>query len=90
LDRLAALMRQLGLQEVRGGRPKRAPIADSAAARTADLVRRQYQAQRPHQLWVCDLTYLRTWVGFAYLALVIDVYSRRLLGWALTTHLERY
>src|SRR3712207_8427485 len=40
------------------------------------------------QLWVCDLTYIRTWVGFAYLALVIDVYSRRLVGWALTTHLR--
>jgi putative transposase len=39
-------------------------------------------------LWVCDLTYLRTWVGFAYLALVVDVYSGRLVGWALTTHLR--
>jgi putative transposase len=49
-------------------------------------VRRQFQAARPNQLWVCDLTYIRTWVGFAYLALVIDVYSRRLVGWALATH----
>jgi transposase InsO family protein len=87
-DHLARLMRQLGLQGVRRGRPKRTTIADSAAARPADLVRRQFHAQRPNQLWVCDLTYIRTWVGFAYLALVIDVYSRRLVGWALTTHLR--
>ncbi len=87
-DRLARLMRQLGLQGVRRGKPKRTTIADSAAARPADLVRRQFHAGRPNQLWVCDLTYIRTWVGFAYLALVIDVYSRRLVGWALTTHLR--
>jgi putative transposase len=81
-------VRQLGLQGVRRGKPKRTTIADSAAARPADLVRRQFRAARPNQLWVCDLTYIRTWVGFAYLALVIDVYSRRLVGWALTTHLR--
>ena len=87
-DHLARRMRQLGLQGVRRGRPKRTTIADTAAARPAELVRRQFHAQRPNQLWVCDLTYIRTWVGFAYLALVIDVYSRRLVGWALTTHLR--
>jgi putative transposase len=54
----------------------------------ADLVQRRFTANRPNVLWVCDLTYLRTWVGFAYLALVIDVYSRRIVGWALTTHLR--
>ena len=87
-DHLARLMRQLGLQGVRRGRPKRTTIADSAAARPADLVARQFHAERPNQLWVCDMTYIRTWVGFAYLALVIDVYSRRLVGWALTTHMR--
>jgi putative transposase len=87
-DHLARLMGELGLRGVRRGKPKRTTIADTAAARPADLVRRQFHAQRPNQLWVCDLTYIRTWVGFAYLALVIDVYSRRLVGWALTTHLR--
>jgi len=48
----------------------------------------QFIASRPNQLWVCDLTYLRTWVGFTYLALVIAVYSRCMVGWALTTHLR--
>lgn len=87
-DHLARLMRQLGLQGVRRGKPKRTTIADTAAVRPADLVKRQFHAGRPNQLWVCDLTYIRTWVGFAYLALVIDVYSRRLVGWSLTTHLR--
>ena len=87
-DRVARLMRQLGLHAVRRDRFTRTTIADTAAARPADLVNRQFQAQRPNQLWVCDLTYIRTWVGFAYLALVVDVYSRRLVGWALTTHLR--
>jgi transposase InsO family protein len=87
-DHLARLMRELGLAGVRRGRPKRTTIADSAAARPADLVRRRFTADKPNQLWVCDMTYIRTWVGFAYLALVIDVHSRRLVGWALTTHMR--
>jgi putative transposase len=87
-DRLARLMRRLGLHGVRRGKPKRTTIADSTAARPADLVQRRFRAGRPNQLWVCDLTYIRTWAGFAYLALVIDVYSRRIVGWALTTHLR--
>jgi putative transposase len=87
-DRLARLMRRLGLHGVRRGKPKRTTIAESTAARPADLVQRRFRAGRPNQLWVCDLTYIRTWAGFAYLALVIDVYSRRIVGWALTTHLR--
>jgi putative transposase len=87
-DRVARLMRQLGLQGVCRGKAKRTTVAGDPAARPADLVQRKFAAQRPNQLWVCDLTYLRTWAGFAYLALVIDVYSRRIVGWTLTTHLR--
>ncbi|HEU4422786.1 MAG TPA: IS3 family transposase [Pilimelia sp.] len=87
-DRVGRLMRGLGLHGVRRGRFKRTTIADTAAARPADLVKRRFTAHAPNRLWVCDLTYIRTWAGFAYLALVIDVYSRRLVGWALTTHLR--
>jgi putative transposase len=87
-DRVARLMRDLGLHGVRRGRVKRTTTPLPAAARPADLVNRQFSAERPNTLWVCDLTYIRTWAGFAYLALVIDVYSRRLVGWALTTHLR--
>jgi transposase InsO family protein len=79
-DRVARLMRGLGLQGVRRGRIKRTTIAGSPVARPADLVNRRFTASRPNALWVCDLTYIRTWVGFAYLALVVDVYSRRLVG----------
>ena len=82
------LMRALGLAGVRRGRSVRTTVPDTAAERAADLVNRRFAADRPNRLWVCDLTYLRTWAGFAYLALVIDVYSRRIVGWALATHLR--
>lgn len=75
-----AAMRELGLTGARRGKPKRTTIPDPAGERPADLVQRQFRADRPNRLWVCDLTYLRTWAGFAYLALVIDVYSRRIVG----------
>ena len=88
-DQVGRLMRELGLQGVRRGRPKRTTVtSEGQSVRPADLVGRNFSAQRPDQLWVCDLTYLRTWVGFAYLALVIDVFSRRIVGWALATHLR--
>ena len=87
-DQTARLMRDLGLTGVRRGKPKRTTTPDATAARPADLVDRQFHAQRPNELWVVDLTYIRTWVGFAYLALVTDVYSRRIVGWALATHMR--
>src|SRR5512135_3895136 len=88
-DQVGRLMRALGLQGVRGGRPKRTTVtSEGQSGRPADLVQRNFCAQRPDQLWVCDLTYIRTWAGFAYLALVIDVFSRRIVGWALATHLR--
>jgi putative transposase len=87
-DRVGRLMRALGLAGVRRGKPRRTTIPDQHAARPADLVQRQFHAARPDQLWVCDLTYIRTWVGFAYLAVVIDVFSRRIVGWAMATHLR--
>ncbi len=81
-------MRELGLAGVRRGRFKRTTVTDPASARPSDLVNREFRAGRPDQLWVCDMTYIRTWVGFAYLALVIDVYSRRIVGWALAGHMR--
>jgi transposase InsO family protein len=81
-------MRELGLAGVRRGKVKRTTVRDDAMRRPADLVNRDFHAQRPDQLWVCDLTYLRTWVGFAYLALVIDVFARRIVGWALAGHMR--
>ena len=87
-DQTARLMRELGLKGVRRGKFKRTTVADEAAPRPSDLVDRQFHADRPDRLWVVDLTYIRTWLGFAYLALVTDVHSRRIVGWALTTHMR--
>jgi putative transposase len=75
------LMGELGLQGVRRGKPRRTTTPDAAAPRPADLVERDFAAQRPNQLWVADLTYVATWSGFVYVALVIDAFSRFLVGW---------
>ena len=87
-DQTARLMRELGLQGVRRGKVKRTTVVEETAPRPADLVEREFHAERPDQLWVVDLTYIRTWAGFAYLALVIDVFARQVVGWALATHLR--
>jgi putative transposase len=75
------LMGELGLQGVRRGKPHRTTTPDAAAPRPADLVERDFSAARPNQLWVADLTYVATWSGFVYVALVIDAFSRFLVGW---------
>jgi len=67
---------------------RRTTIGHESAARPADQVQREFRATRPDQLSVIDLTYLRTWAGFGYLALVVDVFSRRIVGWALTAHMR--
>jgi transposase InsO family protein len=86
---VARLMRRLGLEgTVRGRSFKVTTIADSAALRPADLVTRQFQATRPNQLWVADLTYVATWRGFVYVAFVIDVFSRRIVGWRASSSLR--
>ena len=63
-------------------------VADDAAARPQDLVQRQFRATRPNQLWVADLTYVATWSGFVYVAFVIDVFSRRIVGWRVAASLR--
>jgi len=75
------LMRSLGLQGVVRGKRCRTTIADERAQRPADLVNRDFKAQRPNQLWVADFTYVATWSGFVYVAFVIDVFARRIIGW---------
>ena len=81
------LMRQMGLQGVVRGKKARTTIADEAAARPADLVGRDFTAAHPNQLWVADLTYVATWAGFVYVALVIDVFSRMIVGWRVSPSL---
>jgi putative transposase len=75
------LMRELGLEGVRRGKPRRTTTPEAAATRPADLVGRDFSATRPNQLWVADLTYVASWSGFVYVALVIDAFSRFLVGW---------
>jgi putative transposase len=75
------LMRELGLAGARRGRRVRTTVPDTAAARPADLVRRQFSPAAPDRLWVADFTYVPTWTGMVYVAFVIDAYSRRILGW---------
>jgi putative transposase len=75
------LMGELGLEGVRRGRAHKTTTADAAAVRPADLAKRDFSATRPNQLWVADLTYVATWSGFVYVALVIDAFSRFLVGW---------
>ena len=81
------LMRQMGLQGVVRGKKVRTTIADEAAGRPADLVDRDFTAAHPNQLWVADLTYVATWAGFVYVALVIDVFSRMIVGWRVSRSL---
>jgi transposase InsO family protein len=88
-DRVARLMRQEGLEGLRRGRKKRTTIPDEAAVeRARDLIQRDFTAAGPDETWVCDLTYLRTWQGFVYLAFILDVYSRMLVGWQLAMHMR--
>jgi putative transposase len=83
------LMRHLGLAGmVRGRKFEVTTIPDTAATRPPDLVGRQFTAVRPNQLWVADLTYVATWRGFVYVAFVIDVFSRRIVGWRVSTSLR--
>ncbi|BCO36336.1 putative transposase for insertion sequence element IS986/IS6110 [Mycobacterium heckeshornense] len=75
------LMGELGLSGAVRGRVTRTTLADPTAARTADLVSRQFGPPAPNRLWVADLTYVSTWSGFADVAFVTDAYARRILGW---------
>lgn len=82
------LMHGLGLRGVVRGRAFKTTIPDEKALRPADLVERQFGAQRPNQLWVADFTYVATWRGFVFVAFVIDVFARRIVGWRVTSSLK--
>jgi len=83
------LMREMGLRgAVRGRAWVITTRADAAADRPADLVERRFTATRPNQLWVADFTYVATWRGFVYVAFVIDVFARRIVGWRVASSLR--
>lgn len=87
-DRVARLMRRLGLAGVVRGKIKRTTIAATVDQRPEDLVQRIFTATAPNVLWVADLTYVATWSGFCYVAFIIDVFSRRIVGWRVSTSLR--
>lgn len=88
-DRVARLMRQDGLRGAkRRGRPPQTTSSDPQAQRGADLVERRFAAPAPNELWVADLTQLRCWEITLYLAFIIDVFSRMIVGWQLQAHMR--
>ncbi|MEV7864497.1 IS3 family transposase [Streptomyces hirsutus] len=82
------LMAELGLEGVIRGRRRRTTVPEPSAPRPPDLVDRDFTASRPDQLWVADMTYVRTWSGWAYVAFVLDVYSRMIVGWQVANHIR--
>jgi putative transposase len=86
--RVARLMRAAGLKGVMPLRFVRTTVSDAANAVSDDLVERKFAASGPDQLWVADITYIPTWAGFLYLAVVMDVWSRKIIGWAIEPYLH--
>ena len=82
------LMRQQGLRGVRRGKVVRTTISDGKTLCPLDRVNRQFRAERPNQLWVSDFTYVSTWQGWVYVAFVIDVFARRIVGWRVSTSMR--
>jgi putative transposase len=86
--RVARLMRAAGLQGISRRKGTRTTIRGKEAQASPDLVKRDFRAKAPNRLWVADITYIPTWAGFLYLAVVMDAFSRRIVGWAMETHLR--
>jgi putative transposase len=86
--RVARLMRAAGIEGVHRRRAARTTVRDRDAAPASDLVERDFRAARPDQLWVADITYVPTWAGFLYVAVVVDACSRMVVGWSMAGHLR--
>ena len=82
------LMRRIGLRGVMRGKVVRTTISDNKAPCPLDKVNRQFRAERPNQLWVSDFTYVSTWQGWQYVAFVIDVFARRIVGWRVSSSMR--
>ena len=82
------LMKRQGLQGVRRGKVVRTAILDTTVPCSQDRVNRKFQDDRPNQLWVSDFTYVSTWQGWLYVAFVIDVFARRIVGWRVSSALR--
>ena len=86
--RVARLMRAAGLQGVTRRKATWTTIREPGAEPAPDLVQRNFSVDKPDQLWVADITYIHTWAGFLYLAVVMDAWSRRIVGWSMANHLR--
>jgi putative transposase len=86
--RVARLMRKAHLRGVSRRKAPRTTRRQPGARQAPDLVKRNFAASCPNELWVADITYIRTWGGFLYLAVVVDAWSRRVVGWAMAIHLR--
>ena len=86
--RVARLMREAGLRGVSRRRSVRTTVRSEDARPAPDLIERDFSVTAPDELWVADITYVPTWAGFLYLAVVIDAYSRRVVGWSMKSHLR--
>ncbi len=82
------LMKRLRIQGVTRGAKCWTTVSDDALARPADLVNREFTATRPNQLWVADITFVATWAGFVYVAFIIDVFARSIVGWRVSRSLH--
>jgi putative transposase len=82
------LMKHMGLEGVRRGKVVRTTVPDKAAPCPLDRVHRQFKAERPNQLWVSDFTYVSTWQGWLYVAFVIDVFARCIVGWRVSNSMR--
>jgi len=86
--RVARLMREAGLHGASRRKWITTTVRDRSARPAPDLVNRSFTAPAPNRLWVADITYIPTWVGFLYLAVVLDAFSRKIVGWAMETYLR--
>ena len=86
--RVERLMKQPGLQGVSRRKGTRTTFRDDRLRPASDLVDRNFSAEKPDQLWVADITYIPTWAGFLYLAVVLDAFSRKIVGWSMKTDLR--
>jgi putative transposase len=86
--RVARIMRQNSIRGVSRRKWTTTTVRDRTASVAPDLVKRDFAAHGPNRLWVADITYVPTWAGFLYVAVVLDAWSRRVVGWAFATHLR--
>ena len=87
-DQVARLMRVANIHGVSRKRRLRTTRPDPTAPRPADLVQRDFTAERPNELWVTDLTYVPTWSGVAYVCFIVDAFSRMIVGWRVAAHMR--